>query len=382
MYNYRWASRNMSSKETFMKLHWGFHGAVAITMYHSDRRHDWVYCCPGMRPGTRISCPSGPTISFIRYSDVQTLSNEWDAVVLSTRCISGKCPTAKNVPSNVIRTLVPLDTHLKGSHSSMFSHYDLAFSPFSGKSHVLDPHLNQVFLDDVFAPLRIPFKKRNTEFPVAAIIYDCGGNVHSYYKEVLSALTDHSIVKTFGSCSHDKLSPLDEDLLKNYKFILAVENKICTDYITEKLARAYRLQMIPIVLDVPVGGSNSSYVPDYAKFVPPKSLINLANFSSLRDAANYIKKVAGDEKLWMKYMSHRNWYSQMQKWKSHYDDIIGLPVCRLAERALNMSTSSRKTREKVASTPGCITNSSLIWRFTEDEANISVDSSKLNVTVI
>ena len=64
--------------------------------------------------------------------------------------------------------------------------------------------------------------------------------------------------------------PCSELVNKEYMFYLALENDICTDYITEKAFNALKLNTIPIVL----GGAN------YTKLLPPKSFINAAEYIS------------------------------------------------------------------------------------------------------
>ena len=87
-------------------------------------------------------------------------------------------------------------------------------------------------------------------------------------------------------------------LEKTYKFYLSFENSICEDYITEKVWNILKLDIVPVVL----GGA------DYASLLPPHSYIDVANFTSPKALAAYLKQVANDDDLYRSYF----------RWKRDY----------------------------------------------------------------
>ena len=87
-------------------------------------------------------------------------------------------------------------------------------------------------------------------------------------------------------------------LEEKYKFYLSFENSICEDYITEKVWNILKLDIVPVVL----GGA------DYASLLPPHSYIDVANFTSPKALAAYLKQVANDDDLYRSYF----------RWKREY----------------------------------------------------------------
>merc|ERR1712156_610739 len=90
----------------------------------------------------------------------------------------------------------------------------------------------------------------------------------------------------------------DAMIEENYKFLLAFENSLCTDYITEKFYRTLTRLIVPVVL----GGAN------YTRLAPPGSFINALNYPSPSDLAKELKRLSGDY----------NAYNQHFWWKDHY----------------------------------------------------------------
>ena len=93
----------------------------------------------------------------------------------------------------------------------------------------------------------------------------------------------------FSSCSI---------ILKKYKFLLALENSICDDYISEKPYRnALMLGVVPIIMS----GANLSdpYI------LPPGSFIDGLQFTSVSALSKFLKRVGSDPKLYNKYFEWR-----------------------------------------------------------------------------
>ena len=118
----------------------------------------------------------------------------------------------------------------------------------------------------------------------------------------------HIEVHSFGRCLHNRdlehdtsdlhaIGPLGT--LSKYKFYIAMENSNCLDYVSEKLLRAWQIGIIPIVV-------TWKGVPDYSKFVPNNySFIDAGKFRGPQHLAEYLKKLAHDERLYNEYLSYR-----------------------------------------------------------------------------
>jgi hypothetical protein len=90
------------------------------------------------------------------------------------------------------------------------------------------------------------------------------------------------------------------DMIKrNYAFYLAFENRLCKDYITEKFwIDALLNYAIPVVR----GGLTKN---DYISVAPPHSFINVEDFSSPKELADYMAHVASNYTLFSFYHEWR-----------------------------------------------------------------------------
>jgi len=97
-------------------------------------------------------------------------------------------------------------------------------------------------------------------------------------------------------------------LKRDYKFYLAFENSFCPDYVTEKLFKPLYYDTVPIVM-----GS-----VDYNSFAPPNSFIDVRDFKSQKQLADYLLMLATSEDLYERYFDWKRDYkvdlSPMNGW--------------------------------------------------------------------
>ncbi|XP_065158355.1 alpha-(1,3)-fucosyltransferase 10 isoform X2 [Atheta coriaria] len=128
-----------------------------------------------------------------------------------------------------------------------------------------------------------------------------------YVKELMKYFK----VDSYGACLNNKQMPRElmsetgtiefysEKLLElnsRYKFIIAIENAKCEDYITEKFWRPLIVGAIPIYLGAT---TIKDYLPN------EKSAILMDDFHSIAALAAYITKVNNDDNLYNSYMNHK-----------------------------------------------------------------------------
>jgi hypothetical protein len=89
-------------------------------------------------------------------------------------------------------------------------------------------------------------------------------------------------------------------IYSSYKFVLAIENSNCEDYITEKLVEAFSSTSIPIV-----AGRNGK--PDYARFAPRHSYINVYDYKSMKELADYLNYLSENQTAYNEYL----WFRQV-----------------------------------------------------------------------
>ncbi|XP_073143696.1 alpha-(1,4)-fucosyltransferase isoform X1 [Henckelia pumila] len=157
-------------------------------------------------------------------------------------------------------------------------------------------------------------------------------------KKLLSLLPHHSFGKCLNSvggldmalslypkCMRDaKEAPKWWDHLhcamSHYKFVLAIENTMTESYVTEKLFYALDSGAVPIYFGA----------PDVWNFVPPHSIIDGTQFSSMDELANYIKSLANDPVAYAEYHAWRRCGVLGNYGKTRAASIDTLP-CRLCE---------------------------------------------------
>jgi hypothetical protein len=85
----------------------------------------------------------------------------------------------------------------------------------------------------------------------------------------------------------------------SYKFVIAIENSNCEDYITEKLVEAFSSTSIPII-------ASRERKPDYKRFAPEYSFINVYDYKSMKELADYLNYLSENETAYHEYL----WFRQ------------------------------------------------------------------------
>ncbi|KAI9266824.1 hypothetical protein BDA99DRAFT_436569 [Phascolomyces articulosus] len=116
-----------------------------------------------------------------------------------------------------------------------------------------------------------------------------------YVKELMKYIK----VDNYGGCLKNKEFPDDvtrSDLMKQYKFYLAIENANCDDYVSEKLFDTISASTVPII-DGP---------KHYEAFIPTsRSAIRMDAYPDPRELADYINYLDQNDTAYLEYFSHR-----------------------------------------------------------------------------
>lgn len=145
--------------------------------------------------------------------------------------------------------------------------------------------------------------------PIMYLQSDCETSTQRdlYIKELMK----YQSIDSYGKCLNNKNMPqklLRRDhvlkfnsveilrLIAKYKFIIAIENAVCEDYITEKFWRAIHLGVVPIYFGSP---SIRDWFPNN------KSAILLQDFPTPELMSTHIDKVLQDDNLYEEYLEHK-----------------------------------------------------------------------------
>jgi len=160
------------------------------------------------------------------------------------------------------------------------------------------------YLTYLFAPIRIPFEKKTTSAPIAWVISNC--NAYNGRQALIQQLMSYIRIDSFGACLNNvksaqvqSRSRSNSDLYASYKFVIAIENSNCEDYITEKLIDAFSSTSIPIV-------ASRNLIPDYKRFAPYHSVINVYDFNTVKELADYLIYLSNNETAYNEYL----WFRQ------------------------------------------------------------------------
>ncbi|CAO3641948.1 unnamed protein product [Cunninghamella blakesleeana] len=139
---------------------------------------------------------------------------------------------------------------------------------------------------------------KKKDVPILWVASNCGA--WSERHEYVKALMKYIPVDSYGGCLNNHPSPKDaserEEIMKSYKFYLAIENSNCDDYVTEKLFDTYFFSAVPIV-DGPI--SYEGYLPN------DRSAIRMDAYPDPSKLADYIRYLNNNDTAYLEYFSFR-----------------------------------------------------------------------------
>ena len=165
-------------------------------------------------------------------------------------------------------------------------------------------------------PTLIDYAASKSKFVFWAVSH-CSSIREKYVKKLLNYIN----VDIYGDCSYiygqdNQCSKSSNcgDIFKPYKFTLAFENGLCTDYITEKFWMALNRNSVPVVL------AKDYYSDDV---VPPGSFVSVQDFPSVKALAEYLLYLDKNDTAYNEYFS----------WKQKFDAkrIFSFKACDVCD---------------------------------------------------
>lgn len=184
---------------------------------------------------------------------------------------------------------------------------------FSRHSDVPFPLLNMGPLDNItsleyFVDTTVKNVLLGSISPILYLQSHCDTSTErdEYVKELMKLIP----VDSYGACLNNKELPnnlvsdyvnhLNDDsflrFVARYKFVIAIENGVCDDYVTEKFWRAIRVGSVPIYFGSP---SIRDWFPNN------KSAILLEDFPTPKLLSEHIKKLLQNDILYEEYLQHK-----------------------------------------------------------------------------
>ena len=206
----------------------------------------------------------------------------------------------------------------------------------------------KMHLRDLLSPPKIEFDNKEKEAPIAWIVSNC--NAYNARQDFMKKLMEKIKVDSYGGCLKNKNSHPSEhmkgniELFAKYKFVIAIENSNCDDYVTEKLVHAIASGSIPIV----AGKDNK---PDYLKFMPKNSYINIYDYKRIDDLVKQLKLIESDKQEYEKYIYFKKNHNYTREYLSglSLDEIIKLSktVIDPSERFFSELIAKEKSENKL-----------------------------------
>lgn len=155
---------------------------------------------------------------------------------------------------------------------------------------------------------KILLKEKENLAPVVYVQSDC--DTPAERDHFVRELSKYIKVDSYGACLHNRDLPSHlhdpaenydhlefRAIIAKYRFALAIENAACDDYMTEKLWRPLSVGTVPIYW-------GSSLVGDW---IPnPGSIINIREFKSPQQLAQYLHKLLLNDTLYDSHLQHKN----------------------------------------------------------------------------
>ncbi|XP_033727130.1 alpha-(1,3)-fucosyltransferase C-like [Pecten maximus] len=161
--------------------------------------------------------------------------------------------------------------------------------------------------------------KPSSNNPVSWFVTHC--TTSSKREVFIKQLSKYIKIDIYGACGQLKC-PLskDKECLNKYKFYLAFENSICTDYITEKVFKVYQttFNTIPVV---------RGFKGQASMFLPPGSYISTDDFSSPRELGKFIEKTSKNITAFQRYFQWKHFYESFS-----YETNPFCELCRKLHR--------------------------------------------------
>ncbi|XP_038211743.1 alpha-(1,3)-fucosyltransferase 10 [Zerene cesonia] len=270
----------------------------------------WTAGFPGSE--TARNCPGNIKCNII--SDHKSIKQNVDAYLFYASNIKFDSLPLPRKPKNVIWGLYHEESprnveELSHEEALRIFNYSSTFSRYSDVPYPLQ------FLDSIgeitSTKYFVPTKVKNNDNDIAPIMYlqtDC--ETATERDEYVKELMKHLPIDSYGACLNNKEMPAkftqdylehlnDEDFLHfiaKYKFVLALENGVCDDYVTEKFWRAIKVGTVPIYFGSP---SIRDWLPNR------KSAILLEDHPTPELMSEYIKKILADDNLYEEHLEHK-----------------------------------------------------------------------------
>ncbi|CAH2106151.1 unnamed protein product [Euphydryas editha] len=266
-------------------------------------------------PGTSgtISCANNMKCDFVKNTDNE-LYNVKAYLFYASNIKFDNLPLPRK-PNEVIWGLYHeesprnVEELLHEKALSLFN-YSTTFSRYSDVPFPLQylDSLDDISSTKYFKPISLKINLLKEISPILYLQSDCETATErdAYVKELMKFIE----IDSYGACLNNKEMPkkFREDYLNNlneeeflhyisrYMFVVAIENGVCDDYVTEKFWRAIKIGTVPIYFGSP---TIRDWLPNN------KSAILIEDFPRPKQMSDYLKMLLNNNNLYEEYVTHK-----------------------------------------------------------------------------
>jgi len=182
------------------------------------------------------------------------------------------------------------------------------------------PYTNDTFIERIRDAKPLPFAEKKD---VCMVISNGHSNRTHYIRELMKYIH----IDSYGSLFKNSTLPNDTgyksllELYRKYKFVIAFENSICEDYVTEKFYNPLLVGSVPVYKGA----------PNIAKFAPTfDCYLDATRFEQPSDLAQRLKWLCNNEEAYIEYFKWKN-----EPINRHFIDICYQNAVSPFERLLN-----------------------------------------------
>lgn len=167
------------------------------------------------------------------------------------------------------------------------------------------------------------FEAKNKSKSAIWLVSHC--NTASQREKYVYRMQKHMDIDIVGKCTKTeahcpKSTSCIENIVKTYKFYLAFENSLCTDYITEKAFNWFNLDIVIVVRGA----------KRYSQYFPPGTFIDSDEFDSPEQLAKYLTTLAANKKEYSAILERKAKYNAIQG-----QQLYQIAYCNLCYRLNN-----------------------------------------------
>ena len=237
----------------------------------------------------------------------QSERNSSDAVLVSMRHLMKKnLPEFRNSHQLWVFVMFESPMHRFQSYSPYNGFFNITLT-YKRSSDIFLPHGQVKGVEKPMLSTNIKRTSSQKTKLVAWFVSNC--YTQSRRERYVQELNKYIKVDIYGKCGKLKCpknlnlggvtDPCLMLLNKTYKFYLSFENSLCKEYITEKLWRTLKLDVVPVVLGA----------ADYSDVLPPKSYIDVRDFASPRSLADYLQYLDRNPEEYEKFFAWKRQFT-------------------------------------------------------------------------